>query len=501
MLLNNYMMSVLSIATIITLSMMLSSPVQFVEVAYGEMKYTTYPDVELKWTPVSPTIDEEISFVIEFRDTGSEMPKSHIDYTFKISKEGNHLYTISNHTHSGTDTIKQKLSSDGVYPLTVTITGIDFKEVEPKSSYFSLWIKKPVTETVKKPVTENEQDEIRSITIPTSEKGVNIDGRWTTQTEWIDASETKIEDKELAYLRAKHDKVFLYIMLDFISDDGLEKSSDVGVVCFDTESDGSGSPLQDDYCFYRITRAGEFRDGIIQGNGGGWTILQESKTFDPNEEKFKARIGYSQMNDPYDSANKHVHYEFRIPIESYGLNETMGFYVYLNDAFKNEFIEWPVNGGGRHLALRVNDVLPAPDSWGELHMKLGKKESVLSEPEVQLVEEEEEKIVEVRVQAKQIKNLVIIRLRNMADSAKDIHAFRILLPDSLLKDFRGPREWNKERILDNGVVFSTSINPIHIGGKEYFILKVDDVKPVIQWTVYGSNKDALVEGSMKPFLR
>ena len=499
MLVNNYMVSGLSIATVLTLSMMLSTPIQFIEGEDGERKYTTYPDVELKWTPVSPTIDEEISFVIEFRDTGSKMPKSHIDYTFKISKEGNDLYTISNHTHSGTDTIKQKLSSDGIYPITVTITRIDFKEVEPKSSYFSLRVK-PVTETEKKPVTENERDEFRSITIPTSEKGVEIDGRWTTQTEWADASETKIEDKDLVYLRTKHDKVFLYILLDFISDDGLDKSSDVGVVCFDTESDGSNSPLQDDYCFYRVTRAGKFRDGIIQGNGGGWTILQESKTWDPYEQKFKARIGYSQMNDPYDSANKHVHYEFRIPIESYDLNEMMGFYVYLNDGFKNEFIEWPLDAGARHLALIVNDVLPAPDSWGELHLKLGKKESVLSNTEVQLVEEDEEKMVEVRVQAKQIKNLVIVRLRNMGDSTEDIHTFKILLPDSLLKAFKGPREWSEEGILDNGAVFSTFNNPIHIDGKAYFILKVDDVKPVIQWTVYDSNKDALAEGSMTPFL-
>ena len=117
-----------------------------------------------------------------------------------------------------------------------------------------------------------------------------------------------------------------------------------------------------------------------------------------------------------------------------------------------------------------------------------------------MVEEDEEKMVEVRVQAKQIKNLVIVRLRNMGDSTEDIHTFKILLPDSLLKAFKGPREWSEEGILDNGAVFSTFNNPIHIDGKAYFILKVDDVKPVIQWTVYDSNKDALAEGSMTPFL-
>jgi len=201
-----------------------------------------------------------------------------------------------------------------------------------------------------------------------------IDGAWSTKTEWTDASETKIVENQLtAYLRAKHDETFLYILVDFISDQGLERSGDLAAVCFDTANNDGDAPLADDYCFYRITRAGEDMDGIIQGNGIGWTILQEAETWDPYDTKFDAAVAYSHMNDPYDNINKHVIYEFRIPIQDYFLQETMRFYVYVNDAYNNEFIEWPTDAGGKQFKSIVKDVLPSPSNWGNLYLKLDKE--------------------------------------------------------------------------------------------------------------------------------
>jgi len=118
---------------------------------YGSMQTTTYPNVDLQWTPTKPTEGQDITFTIEFRNPGSSMPKPHIDYTFTISKEGNTVYTVSKHTHPGTDTIKQKLAADGVYKITVTITGIDFKTVTPRSSDFSITVEKPATKEIQQP--------------------------------------------------------------------------------------------------------------------------------------------------------------------------------------------------------------------------------------------------------------------------------------------------------------------------------------------------------------
>jgi len=344
-------------------------------------------------------------------------------------------------------------------------------------------------------ISFGENDE--SIFIQKSQQPAQIDGKWTSKTEWVDASETKIADEKLtAYLRMKHDEIFIYVLIDFISDRGLERSGDFAVVCLDTLNNGGEVPSGDDYCFYRITRAGNFLNGIMQGNGMEWVVLQQSRVYDPygTSESFKGRIRYSHLNNPYDSVNSHVSYEFRIPIVSYGINEMMGFYVYANDGYANDFLQWPADAGGKQYRAIVKDVLPSPDKWGSVHLKLD-RESDLSR-QVQL----EEKMVEVRVQAKQIKDLIVIRLRNMDDSKADIYAFKILL-DSSLKTFKGPKEWSKESLVDNGAMFSSLTRPIHAGDKEYFLLTVDDAQPDIQWFVYGSEKNELAKGSVTPFHR
>jgi hypothetical protein len=215
-----------------------------------------------------------------------------------------------------------------------------------------------------------------SLTIPRSHGGVEIDGLWSTKAEWTDASEMTISDEKLAaYVRAKHDQVFVYVLIDFLSDHGLEASGDFAVICFDTQNNGGNMPLLDDYCFYRITRTGDFIDGIIQGNGNEWIVLQEAETWDPYDEKFDAAMSSSHMNDPYDSVNTHVIYEFRVPIETYGLNEQMGLYVYVNDAYTKDFIEWPTDAGGKDFKLIVKDIVPAPDQWGQVTLEISDESS------------------------------------------------------------------------------------------------------------------------------
>ena len=205
--------------------------------------------------------------------------------------------------------------------------------------------------------------------IPKSTKPAQIDGMWSTKTEWTDASETKFLEKGLtAYFRAKYDERFVYILIDFVSDQSLERSGDWAVVCFDTKSDDSNTPLADDYCFYRATRAGDFRSGIMQGNGTGWTIIEEAEVIG----EFKARMRYSHLNDPYENKNDHVSYEFKIPIASYGLDEQMKIYVYVNDGYHNNFVEWPTNAGGKQFAYSsptIKDVLAAPNNWDNLRLK------------------------------------------------------------------------------------------------------------------------------------
>jgi hypothetical protein len=203
--------------------------------------------------------------------------------------------------------------------------------------------------------------------IPKSKEPVRIDGKWSSKMEWNDASETKIvRNGVTAYLKMKQDDRFVYILTDFISDEGLDKRGDWAVVCFDTKNDDSMMPLQDDYCFYLATRAGDVRSGIMQGNGKSWTIMLEAKIID----RF-ADMDSSRFNDPYESEREHVISEFRISKESYGLEEKMGFYVYLNDGYHNNFVEWPMDAGGKQFGINartVKDVLVSPDKWGRISL-------------------------------------------------------------------------------------------------------------------------------------
>ena len=119
---------------------------------YGSAARTAYPAIELQWKPVKPVAGEDVTFSVLFRDASSGTAKSHVDYTFTISKEGKVAYTTSKHTHSGTDTINQKLADAGSYSISVTITGIDFNKVEPKSSDFSLNVEKQAVQEQPTPV-------------------------------------------------------------------------------------------------------------------------------------------------------------------------------------------------------------------------------------------------------------------------------------------------------------------------------------------------------------
>ncbi|MGH9910017.1 MAG: hypothetical protein ACRD32_05205 [Nitrososphaerales archaeon] len=178
--------------------------------------------------------------------------------------------------------------------------------------------------------------------IPNTANPPRIDGVWSTSTEWTDASETKIvENGMTAYLRAKHDERFVYVLIDFVSDQSLDESGDWAVLCFDTKNGDGKAPLNDDYCFYIATRTNRITSGIMQGNGKGWTGIQDAKLVG----QF-AKMSYSHFS-MYDNTNMHVSSEFKIPLRSYGLEEKMGFYIYLNNGYHNSVLEWPVNAGGK----------------------------------------------------------------------------------------------------------------------------------------------------------
>lgn len=124
----------------------------------------------------------------------------------------------------------------------------------------------------------------------------------------------------------------------------------------------------------------------------------------------------------------------------------------------------------------------------------------LKSVEVQPVEEEAEGIakLDVRVQAKQVGNLIQIRVRNTGDSATSVYGLDISVGGSLLQAVKVPKGWDKE-IDMNYVSLSTSKSVLQPGAKIKFILKVDAGEPLVEWKAFGSDGQ-IVEGNLTPVL-
>ena len=76
-----------------------------------------------------------------------------------------------------------------------------------------------------------------------------FDGRWTDSYEWKQTSLTNIFSEEEIRIRTAHYENFLYIMIDYISDNSININSDRAIICFDSQNKKSNIPTKDDFCF------------------------------------------------------------------------------------------------------------------------------------------------------------------------------------------------------------------------------------------------------------
>ncbi|MGH9921655.1 MAG: matrixin family metalloprotease [Nitrososphaerales archaeon] len=104
------------------------------------------------------------------------------------------------------------------------------------------------------------------------------------------------------------------------------------------------------------------------------------------------------------------------------------------------------------------------------------------------------KVKTVNVQAKRIGDLVIIHVKNIEDARLDAYGFKVSMPDSTVKAFKAPKEWNKRNLLLDGSTISALFDS-HID-KAYFLLKVDGIKSQMNWILHDLQKNTLAEGSV-----
>ena len=200
-------------------------------------------------------------------------------------------------------------------------------------------------------------DESIPITFSGTRDHVQFDGKWTFEYEWKETSLNTYhydDDSKTIILRSAHQGNFVYIFIDAVNDESLDKQ-DKAIVCFDTKNDKNKIPNLDDYCFLSVL-----------GNGTGATYRGNSSS--PESSYFSVipnpsgYIGISTASDEHDrySAVPHAGYEFRIPTETIGRENIYGFYFAVYDERSNQYYAYPTG-------IDHNTLLSSPSEWGEIY--------------------------------------------------------------------------------------------------------------------------------------
>lgn len=161
---------------------------------------------------------------------------------------------------------------------------------------------------------------------PYSSNIPELDGQWSTSTEWLDASETRIENQQnmTAILRIMHNSEYIFVLLDFITD-FTRSTYDLAGICFDTLDDGGDTPKTDDYLFGILAGQAPTFVYTYQGTGmdDGWGLTSLYGVW--------GRAGFSETNDPYEPGMSHRIYEWQVPCKVLGQASFYGFYAFVCD--------------------------------------------------------------------------------------------------------------------------------------------------------------------------
>lgn len=194
------------------------------------------------------------------------------------------------------------------------------------------------------------------ITLSNDRERIIYDGKWTDVGEWKRTSLNEIDydDDIMVILRTAHQGDFLYVFIDPIYDNTLDRDQDEATLCIDGKNEKNKLPDQNDFCF---TAKLDNKEGTMsQGN----IVEQNNFQTIPNQDGF---IGISSVSDENDRYEPRLHpsYEFRIPINLFGRSDNYGFFLSVYDASSNSFYNWPKN-----ITRTDIQTIPTPAEWGDL---------------------------------------------------------------------------------------------------------------------------------------
>lgn len=187
---------------------------------------------------------------------------------------------------------------------------------------------------------------------------VIFDGKWSFFGEWKRSSLNTLsyDDDTIIQLRTAHQDNFIYVFIDEISNNILEKGSDRATICFDSKNKTGLMTNTNDYCF--MTTLGGKNPLVLQGGSVDGIDGNFKRVSSPSD--FIGIGGVSDENDRY-SATPHAGYEFKIPTDLVGRSDVYGFYVGVYDAHSNKVYSWPQNATANS-PLKI----PNPSLWGQI---------------------------------------------------------------------------------------------------------------------------------------
>ena len=186
----------------------------------------------------------------------------------------------------------------------------------------------------------------------TSANPVTIDGKWTTTTEWVDATPSNFGQN--AAMREKFEFVTnsdgsFSVFEDIIIEtwDNTNDTGDYFQVCIDGLGDGASAPAADDY---RIDIYGQSTTNVTwyQGTGTAWkTIAAPAAT--------SLQYSIALATSPTTSA-PHYSCEMKIDKTSLGTNPEIGIRV----------AEYDAHAGGYGLQAWPPTSRDSPGAWGDI---------------------------------------------------------------------------------------------------------------------------------------
>ncbi len=193
------------------------------------------------------------------------------------------------------------------------------------------------------------------ITISPSMEQVIFDGKWTNTLEWKQSSHNQIEydDQTVIHIRTAHFNEYMYVFVDYISNNQSNNSLDKSTICLDGKNNKNNIPDADDFCF--SVSLGEKQGEIFQGNNKTSNMIKIS-----NPSDFIAISDISDENDRY-STIPHPSFEFKIPIKLIERSDNYGFYLYVYDADSNIFYSWPQDLSNENMSR-----ISSPYTWGNI---------------------------------------------------------------------------------------------------------------------------------------